>query len=64
MVMTDSVSESVLVRLQTFPITIKALQKMTVTKSVPESVFGKASGLYQMALMSLWRSLWQNLFLV
>ena len=35
-----------LVRLQTFPVNMKALQKMAVTKSVPEPVFSKASGLY------------------
>ena len=34
------------VRFRTFPINMKALKKMAVTKSVPESVFSKASGLY------------------
>ena len=32
--------------LEAFPVNMKALQKMAVTKSVPESVFSKASGLY------------------
>ena len=36
-----------LVRFHIFPINMKDLQKMTVTKSVPESVFGKTSGLYE-----------------
>ena len=39
-------TESVLVRLQTFHINMKALQKTAMTKSLSESVFSKASGLY------------------
>ena len=44
--MADFVIESVSIRPQTFPINMKALQKMAVAKSVPESIFSKASGLY------------------
>ena len=35
------------VRIQAIPVNMKALLKMAVTESVLESVFAKASGLYQ-----------------
>ena len=40
------VTDSVLVRLQAVPVNMKALLKIAVTESVPDSVFGKVSGLY------------------
>ena len=47
MVMTESVAETLfLVRLQAFSIKIKALLEMTITESVTEFVFTKASNLY------------------